>query len=353
MPRNKGQKILIILILFLAIGGSRPAQAEIDPPFRPASPQILGQGGYPAATASGYDALFVNPSGFASSGGSFTFYGSSFWLYADPLPALRAIVDPDSSALQNFIEDQMTSGGFGFGSSDGIGYVGRGIAAALITIDAYLWGATVGTAAGELTLTLAFISGFAYPFQVKEARVILGMDVRPMIRIRAPIDHLVMQDFLDALRSEGNPLTNLNSTDALRGYALAIDLGALVEGGGLRWGVAIRDFLGTRFNYRMDPFGDILTSLRENGGFPTGGAAVDDHLIPMDVSSGFAYNFDFGDSKVVTDLVLHWGLCDIVTVAAQRPPPPVSCTPGRRSSCSACSSCEADSIRATSPLEWA
>jgi hypothetical protein len=301
---------------FNAFGG------EIDSPLRPASPQILGQGGSVVATANGYDALFSNPAGFASSEGSSTFYTSTFWLYANPLQAFLALVDSDSSSLQNFMEDELTSGGFGFGNADGLAYVGKGFGVgALMTIDTYAWGATTGTADGDLVVTLAFIGGYAYPFKIKEAIVKVGADVRPMIRIRAPVDHPTMLDFIDALQSPANPLATLNNANALHGIGIGIDLGVIVEWGELRWGLAVRDFLGTRFRYTQDPFGDILVSLRQNFRRPTGGASVDGYVVPMDISSGFAYDFEFGNSKVVTDLVVHWSLSDIVTMVKEERPP--------------------------------
>jgi hypothetical protein len=274
------------------------------------------------ATAGGYDALFSNPAGFASPEGSFTFYTSSFWLYTNPLQAFVALVDSDSSALQEFMEDELTSGGFGFGNADGIAYVGRGFGVGgLITFDTYAWGADLVSAAGDLAVTVAFIGGYAYPFKIREATVKVGADVRPMIRILAPVDYDVMSDFVNALRSDVSPLDTLNSKDALHGTAIGIDLGVIVESGGMSWGLAVRDFLGTRFKYRQNPFGDILVSLRESGRFPSGGPTVDDYLVPMDVSFGFGYDFDFPDSKVLTDLVVHWSLSDIVTMVTRERPP--------------------------------
>jgi len=78
--------------------------------------------------------------------------------------------------------------------------------------------------------------------------------------------------------------------------------------------------LNTRFRYSQDPFGDILVSLRESGSFPTGGTAVSSHYVPMDISTGFAYDFDFGTSKRVTDLVLCWSVEDIATMVAEELP---------------------------------
>ena len=321
MPGNNTRKALSALLLFLAVGVT--AVAEVDSPLRPVSPQILGQGGSAVATASGYEALFSNPAGFVApeGEGSFTFYTSSFWLYADPLRAFLALVDPDSAALQEYMEDQLTSGGFGFGNADGIGFVGRGFGVGgVITIDTFAWGATTGTATGDLAVTLAFIGGYAFPIKIKDAVMKFGVDFRPMIRILAPVDHPTMLDFINALQSDANPLATLNSANALHGTALGIDLGVIVEWEELRWGLAFRDFLGTRFRYTQDPFGDILVSLRESGRFPAGGAAVDNYLVPMDISTGFAYDFDFGSSKKVTDLVVYWSVSDIVTVVMEERP---------------------------------
>jgi hypothetical protein len=316
---NKKSFIIVLLLLSSVYA----ALAVPDAPLRPMNPQIFGQGGSLVATADGWTTLFSNPAGFASKEGTATFYATSFWVYTNPLPLLQAIFNPNASALQNFVDDQMISGGFGFGSMDGFGYVGKNFAAALvINIDAYLWGATVAAAAGELIFNVVFIGGYAYPFQLKDATLTLGFDIRPMLRIQAPIDELVMQDIIGSLSSATNPLATLNGYNTLHGVAIAIDLGAMIKRDGLTWGITIRDFLGTRFSYREDPFGDILVSIRDSFSFPSGGTAVDDHYIPMDISTGFGYTFDFGiRKKGITELVLHWGLSDIFTVVSQKLPP--------------------------------
>jgi len=319
MGRNRKHTILIACLALLL--GAVTAEAEVDSTLRPLNPQSMGQGGCPVASAEGFDALLFNPASFASPDGSFTYYASSFWLHADPLGALLAVLDSGSSSFDNFVDEQIPSGGFGFGSADGIGYVGRGIAAAvLMNIDAYLWG-PLGSAAGDLIFTLSFISGFAYPFQLKDATLTLGFDIRPMIRIQAPINEAVMQDFLDSLSSSANPLATLNGQPALHGLAVAVDFGMIVDWGTVRWGLSVRDFLGTRFQYKQDPFGDVLVSLRDSGGFPTGGTAVDNYVVPMDISTGFAYNFLRGRSKTVSDFVVHWAVCDVITTAMEQKAP--------------------------------
>lgn len=315
----KEMKTLAMVLILLSLLAA--AYADSDAPLLPVSPQLLGQGGFQLPTATGWDALFGNPAGFVSPEPSVTFYGTSFWLYGKPFEFIQALFSSNTS-MQDFMDDQMVSGGFGFGSADGFGYVGKRIAAAIVlNMDAYVWGATVAAAAGELTVTLAFIGGYAHPFQLQDATLTLGADIRPMIRIQAPIDELVMQDFLDSFGSSTNPLNTLNGYNALHGIAIAIDLGATIEWNALRWGLTIRDFLGTRFRYREDPFGDIIVSIRDSFRFPTGGTEVNDHYIPMDISTGFAYTFALRSSKALDGLVVHWGLSDLLTTATQSLPP--------------------------------
>jgi hypothetical protein len=315
---NTKRNRFLILLLFLIAAAA--VSADVDPPLMPVSPQIMGQGGSAVATAGGYEALFANPAGFVApkGEGSLTFYTSTFWLYGNPLLAFAALIDPASTALQDYVDDQLASGGFGFGNADAVAFVGRGFGlGGLITIDTFLPDAA---ATGYLMVNVAFIGGYAFPIRIKEAVLKFGVDFRPMIRILAPMTYTIMSDFVDAFQTDHNPLATLNSTDALHGTALGIDLGIILEWEQLRWGLAFRDFLGTRFRYTQDPFGDILVSLRESGSFPSGGTSVTNHYIPMDVSTGFAYDFDFPESKRITDLVLYWSLDDIVTMVIEERP---------------------------------
>jgi hypothetical protein len=321
MPGTHARTTLLALIFILLIVTT--AAAEVDSPLLPPSPQVLGRGGSAVATASGYEALFANPAGFAAPKGesSLTFYTTSFWLYGDPLRAFLALVDPGSTALQDYVDDQLEAGGFGFGNADAVAFVGRGFGlAGLITIDAFAIGSPAATADGSLVVTLAFIGGYAFPVRIKEAVVKFGIDFRPMIRILAPMNYTIMSDFVSAFQSTANPLATLNSENALHGRALGVDLGVIVEWEGIKWGLAFRDFLGTRFRYTQDPFGDIVVSLRENGSFPSGGPSVGGYLVPMDVGTGFAYDFDFRPNRKITDLVLYWALDDIVTVIVEERP---------------------------------
>lgn len=311
------RKILPVALLFLAFSLSLlPAQAILEEPFLPMSPEVIAQGGSFIANATGYNSLFYNPAGFASPKGSLTVLSSTAWVYSNPLRLLQAMDNNgDPQALVGFIEDEITAGGFGVGLSSGVGYVGRGLGlGAVLNLDSYLWGPTALGAQGDMSATLAFIGGLAVPMNFFGAKLILGGDIRPLIRIRVPVDYTTIFSILDAIQTGGDPLAVLNSAEALYGFGFGIDLGAILELGNLKAGVTVRDFLGTRLAYNQSLFGDVITSLKETGGFPSDGTVVADHLIPMDISAGLAYRFNFGSFNRIIDPVLHASISDVIGV---------------------------------------
>jgi hypothetical protein len=220
----------------------------------------------------------------------------------------------ESSAITSFVEEEITADGFGFGFSQGIAHVGGGVGLGMVlNADSYVWGSDLPGAEGRLNATLAFVGGLALPIDLFGVKIHLGADFRPMIRILVPgLDHTVMIDMIDALAHGDSPLEALNSSDALHGYAFALDLGAIAEVGDLSLGVSARDFLGTRFAYKENQFGDIVSSLGSSGGFPDAGVAIDDYVIPMEVNVGASYHFDSAASASPFDPVVHASLNDLI-----------------------------------------
>ena len=315
---TKKRCIFTIMILLAVLSATAPYAEDkvLDSPFVPVSPEVFAQGGSFVANAHGFNALFHNPAGFVGSDGSFTVLSSTAWLYANPYRAFQIMGSSDSSELIDFVENEITAGGFGFGFSEGIGYVGKGLGLGMVlNVDSYLWGPTLLGSEGSMDATVAFIGGLALPINLFGIKINLGADIRPMIRVLVPhLDHTEMFDMIDAVQNGGNPLEALNTAEALHGYAFGLDLGAIMEMGGLRVGISARDFLGTRFAYRQNEFGDVLDSLSGSGGFPDTGTEVDNYVIPMDVSVGIAYDFDFGSLSSVIDPVLHASLNDLIGV---------------------------------------
>ncbi len=58
------------------------------PAFAPKSPVETGQGGSISAVATGYEALFTNPSGFATNKREWVISPATFWINGEPLAYL-------------------------------------------------------------------------------------------------------------------------------------------------------------------------------------------------------------------------------------------------------------------------
>jgi len=301
----------LLLALLAWAPPDRPGAQSWEPAAVPVSPEVLAQGGSFTANAEGFQALFHNPAALASARKSFTFLTASSWVYANPA-RLFGSLRGDAAALADFMEGEITTGGFGMGSGLGLGYVGRGLGlGAVLNVDSYLWGPTTLGATGHLTADLQFVAGFA--LKTLGDRLWLGADVRPLIRLAVPVDYDSMFGFFDALQSGGDPLAALESAPALYGYGFGVDLGALLVLGGLRVGLSVRDFLGTSLIYRQSTFGEVLESLQKTGGFPSSGSALaEDPVVPMELSLGLSYRFDFAPR--VFDPVVHLAFSDLLTV---------------------------------------
>ncbi len=309
---------LALLVTGAALGGA----AFAEPAFFPLSPAVMAQGGASTAEARGYDALFTNPAGFSRTPGSLTVLTTSAWMYGNPARLFGTLGDPSPQAAVDTFTGEVTGGGAGFGAAAGIGYVGRGLGLGLTLVtDSYLYGPTVLGASGDASVTLGAVAGFALPINLAGVKLHLGADFRPMARVRAPINDQTAFDLLAAMQDGGDPLTQLGSVAAFHGFAFGLDLGAIAELGGFRLGLAVRDFLGTRFSYGQSTVEDILGSLQSSLAFPTSPAAPGEYLIPMDVRLGFAWHPDLGAAKKFIDPVLQVDLQDIVGVLQDKRSP--------------------------------
>jgi hypothetical protein len=316
MEASMRRTLAVVALLLMVLAGAPPDRAGAqagEPPAAPLSPEVLAQGGSFTANGEGFQTLFHNPAAFASERRSLTILAASSWVYANPARLFQSLpFGGDGQALAEFMEGEITSGGFGMGSSAGIGYVGRGLGlGAVLNVDSYLWGPTALGATGRLTADLQFVAGLS--LKTLGDRLWLGADVRPLIRLAVPVDYDTMFGFFDAMQSGGDPLAALEASPALYGFGFGIDLGAMLALGGLRVGLSVRDFLGTSIIYRQSTFGEVLESLQETGGFPSGGTAfAEDPVIPMELSLGLSYRFDFAPRTI--DPVVHLALSDLLTV---------------------------------------
>jgi len=316
------KKILVIgaLISLLGTGLAFPATiAEI--PFLPMSPQVMGMGGSFIADAHGYDSFFYNPAGFSRSGGSFTLLSATSWVYSHPdelfaLGQKYSAGTGSSSSTLSFLNNQVSTGGFGIGASAGIGYVGNGLGLGMMIIeDSDVYGPDLMGAHGDLTATIGFIGGLSVPFDVMGFKLHVGGDLRPMIRVHAPISSAVANGMLTALADGNDLLSPLNSADALYGLGIGIDLGAIAEIGWFQFGLSVRDLGGTQFKYNESTFGTFSSIFGSTLRFPGGSSVTaDQYVIPMNVGLGAAFHPDLGATKRWIDPSVSVDLQDLTGV---------------------------------------
>ncbi len=306
-----------VAVFFLSACGIYAAQiAEI--PFVPLSPAIMGEGGTSIATAQGYDALFSNPAGFSRGTGAFTVSSTTMWIYSRPdLLASQALQlasgTTTSAATFNFINSQVTTGGFGGGLSLGIGYVGGGLGiGAAFIVDMMQYGQTLLGMTGDLTATLGFIGGLSVPFSIGNVKVHVGGDLRPMVRIHAPIPNSTAVSLITALANGGDLAAALNSTMAFYGAGIGLDLGAIAEVWWFSFGLSIRDLGGTSFLYSANTFGSATANLASQGSFPPGTTPSDTFVIPMDIGIGIAFHPDLGNVTYIVNPRVSFDFTNIV-----------------------------------------
>lgn len=312
MRRTLFAAAVISLVASSALFGAQVTEI----PFVTLSPAVMGEGGCAIATAQGYDAFFHNPAGFSRGDGTFTLSSTS-WIYARPDQLIStafqlAVGSASPTDTYNFVSQQVTTGGFGGGSSLGIGYIGDGFALGMAFIlDSSLWGPTMLGATGDLTATLGFIGGYSVPFEVMGVTVHVGADIRPMIRMHTPITNSVAVQFVTALANGGDLAAPFNSAATFYGSAIGIDLGLIAEVGWFSFGLSIRDLGGTSFTYSTNTFGSVTGTLASQGRFPTGSSVADTYVIPMDVGVGIAFHPDLGNFRYFVDPIISMDFRDL------------------------------------------
>ncbi|MCK7521369.1 MAG: hypothetical protein MZV64_28645 [Ignavibacteriales bacterium] len=183
------------------------------------------------------------PRGILAQGGdTFTLLAANPWVYGNPgdLMSLGLRTSgggvPESELL-GALNSQLTGGGFGVGTSMGIGLATSGLGlGALLMVDSYLQGPTFMGVKGNLRGTVGMVGGLAFPLNLFGIEFHFGADVRPMVRIRVPVYGSTAAGLLSALASGDDLIASLSSADALYGLGIGIDAGLIMEWNGLAAG---------------------------------------------------------------------------------------------------------------------
>jgi len=313
--------ILTLFCFFASIFPSLSYAGDLpySPPFEPLSPKIWGQGGGYTAVAQGYEALFTNPAGFGMENGkkgrSITIVSANPWFYSKPdrlLPFVSEFIENyDINQAVDVVVDQVTEGGFGLGTSLGIGYVGKGIGLGFIgVLDSYLYGQKILGAEGFIQATFGFIGGLSYSFDIKKTRLIVGGDLRPMLRMYTPLENAAVLSMLGAVADDKDLFSVLNQQKSYSGIGLAFDLGFLFDFSPFAFGLSLRDVGGTKYRFNTATFEDHFGGLK-NGSLPQGGVIDSEAVTPMDISAGIAFHPKLGSIDWLFDPIIQIEVQDI------------------------------------------
>lgn len=302
---------------------SAEAVFENDVPFGWQSPEVMAQGGSFTAVASGFNSLMTNPAGFAMSKtykyiesengdgervvekkekGEVTILGvlpyamvNPFTLQAD----LEAGGEFSEDAIIDAVLNQSSTNGIGAGAQVGFGYVGYGFGFGLVNTVDMMFPQTDNILGinGDVTITSAFVGGYAHKFHLGALNLAVGADIRPMWRVKAR--DISINTVLGLLSGDSEGV-DLASIDALTGFAIGFDAGAIAELGMFSFGVSFRDIGHTRYLYNQTNLEDLMAdpmSGAEYGGL--------EYITPMTMRIGAAIHPDLGRLSKLIDPKAH------------------------------------------------
>ena len=258
----------------------------------PKDARSMGMGGTFRVFATGYQAFFGNPAGFAGPG-TLTLADVATWGYFSPNPSdIKALVDiaqgatPQADAeatLGRLVADN----GFGGGASVGLGWSGKGIGAGITLIsDALATGSSYSDASLTVRNQANAIFGMTWPLELGAFKFSFGADIRAFYRLESATGW-PFADLASALLSDQGYTAEMAALTVNGGYGLSVDTGATLAFGPLSAGVMIRDY-GYKFYMGSATVGDIVGS----GAIPLNGNNAY-ALVPV-YTAGLGLNFGGG-----------------------------------------------------------
>ncbi|MBB6480632.1 hypothetical protein [Spirochaeta isovalerica] len=321
------RKIITIALIAAITTVSLSAEAifEYDIPFGWQSPEIMAQGGSFTAIASGFNALMTNPAGFAMSKtykyvesenedgervvekkerGEVTVLGVLPYAMINPFTLKEDLAQADDASQDAIIDailNQSSTNGIGAGVQAGIGYVGYGFGFGFINTVDMMFPQTdnILGISGDITATTALVGGYAHKFDFGFMKLAVGADIRPMWRVKVKdININTVLGFMGG--GDGSDEIDLSTIDALTGFAIGFDVGAIAEISMFSFGASLRDIGHTRYLYQS-------TNLDSLMGDPLHGEEYTglDYVTPMTLRLGAAIHPDLGRLSRFVDPKAH------------------------------------------------
>jgi hypothetical protein len=198
------------------------------------------------------------------------------------------------------------------GGQLGMGYVGNGIGLGLFAnAEAMVDGTNLLNAYGTAHNTITFVGGLGLTF----GGLHVGVSVRPVVfgytRVNAaPI-------LSSYLAGNGLDFESMFNNTVFYGSGLGVDVGALWELGPFSVGLAAKDLLGTRIDYRKTDFNAYSQALLRASlpaGAPLTSSEQDDAwTIPMKINAGVQFHPDLGVLSYLIDPSISVDLLDMTS----------------------------------------
>lgn len=308
------------------LGDTASGNVIHEAPLQPHRPAADGTSGAALVTATGSEALFGNPAGFATDKIEYTALSADGWLYLRPVEAAPKLWDLLTSG--NLSIPGMTGGltseygaqGLGSGASATIGLSGRGLGLGLsVVTDGYFLGDSYpDNIGGHFQSEISFMGGFALTAHLFGAAISVGIDARPFARIHAVLDRTDAARVLPRVAAGDLSLSVLDGVPTLNGYGLGIDTGVQIKTGNIVVGASIRDVGGTRINYAVHNFETVMKYIGGAALPPTSMQTVDvsgyDYVVPMRIALGIAYHPDLGGATRYFDPQFFLSVPDVLPV---------------------------------------
>ncbi|MBN1241605.1 MAG: hypothetical protein JXA15_02735 [Spirochaetales bacterium] len=267
--------ILALAALALAAAPAFAQSTEISA-LDPKTARTLALGGAFLAMSDGYESLFGNPAGFADDKGHLYVPAASSWLYVAPssenidklsLVASGAASEEETAAA---LDDLITGNGIGAGAQAGIAWVGGGLGLGLTTVvDAYAVGKTALGAVLDVDTSVQAVLGLGMPLELFGLRLQLGGDIRAFYRAVGTMPFSEAAGLFLGTSEETDVMATLMAQPATAGYGVALDLGASLQLGSFKLGLAVRD-IAPPFQMVTATYQDVLDALAAGGQTPTG-----------------------------------------------------------------------------------
>ena len=265
------RRLFAAVIIALSLAGSAYAQTSLSGLY-PKDARSMGMGGSFGSLATGYQAFFGNPAGFAGRG-SLTIADLATWAYLRPTPEnLRDIAEASGGQMtdadrQALVDKLIAENGLGGGASVGLGWSGKGFGLGLTMVSDVL---ATGTSGADATIKVRnqanALIGMAMPLELGPFAFSIGVDLRAFYRLDSD-GEWSFATLVAAAESGQGMSAEVADLMMLGGVGLALDTGATVKVGPLTAGFMVRDY-GYRFSMGDASVGELV----EDSAFPLEGA---------------------------------------------------------------------------------